>query len=419
MASIRKRGNSYQITVHVGRDSAGKQMIETTTFTPDPSKTAKQNEKALQKFALDFEEKVKSGKLFAGDKMTYKEYLDIWKKEYVEKQLEETTIEFQDYLLEDLIIPALGHYKLSELKPLHIQKFYDALLAGEQITPKLKKAYNPSSIRRIHNVISSSLSIAVHWQLLDDNPCRRVKPPKVKKSSDIKHFTLEEAQTFLQYIKEPYFVSHGGRGEYGKTSTDARTESLQMITLFNLALYGGFRRGELLALTWDDIDFKHNTVTINKSLARTKKGFLVKSTKNTSSNRVVALPSECITLLQKLNLEQKERRFMLGSAWEGQNNVFTQNMGGYMDTNTPTHSIKRIIKRYNESHEDQLPLISFHGLRHTSATLLIAQNNDIKTVSARLGHADVSTTLNIYSHALKERDEKAADSLSILFKQHA
>lgn len=419
MASIRKRGKSYQITVHVGRDSAGKQMIETTTFTPDPNKTAKQNEKALQKFALDFEEKVKSGKLFAGDKMTYKEYLDIWKKEYVEKQLEETTIEFQDYLLEDLIIPALGHYKLSELKPLHIQKFYDALLAGEQITPKVKKAYNPSSIRRIHNVIRSSLSIAVHWQLLDDNPCRRVKPPKVKKSSDIKHFTLEEAQTFLQYIKEPYSVSHGGRGEYGKTSTDTRTESLQIITLFNLALYGGFRRGELLALTWDDIDFKHKTVTINKSLARTKKGFLVKSTKNTSSDRVVALPSECITLLQKLNLEQKERRLMLGSAWDDQNIVFTQNMGGYMDTNTPTHSIKRIIKRYNESHEVQLPLISFHGLRHTSATLLISQNNDIKTVSARLGHSDVSTTLNIYSHALKERDEKAADSLSILFKQHA
>ena len=87
MASIRKRGNTYQITVHLGRDAAGKQIIETTTFVPDPNKTLKQNEKALQKFALDFEEKAKSGKLFSGDKMTYKKYLDIWVKEYAEKQL--------------------------------------------------------------------------------------------------------------------------------------------------------------------------------------------------------------------------------------------------------------------------------------------------------------------------------------------
>lgn len=419
MASIRKRGSTYQITVHVGRDAAGKQMVETTTFVPDPNKTPKQNEKTLQKFALDFEEKVKSGKLLSGDKMTYKKYLEVWKKEYAEKQLEPTTLEQQEYLLNDLIIPALGHYKLTDLKPLHIQKFYDGLLTGEINLPKVKKAYNPSSIRRIHNVISSSLTMAVQWQLVEDNPCRRVKPPKVKRNSDIKHFTLEEAKTFLQYITEPYTAPHGGRGDYGKVACDIRTEPLQLIALFNLALYGGFRRGELLALTWEDIDFQHRTITINKSLAKTKAGFLVKSTKNESSERVVTVPAECITLLKRLNLQQKEQRMKLGSAWEGKNNVFSQVMGGYMDTNTPNHSFQRIIKRYNQTHEDQLPLISFHGLRHTSATLLIAQNNDIKTVSARLGHADVSTTLNIYSHALKERDEKAADSLSILFKQQA
>ncbi|MBR4861175.1 MAG: site-specific integrase, partial [Firmicutes bacterium] len=299
------------------------------------------------------------------------------------------------------------------------QKFYDGLLTGEINLPKVKKPYNPSSIRRIHNVISSSLTAAVQWQLIEDNPCRRVKPPKTKRSSDIKCFNLEEAQIFLQYITEPYTVPHGGRGEYGTVAADIRTESLQLITLFNLALYGGFRRGELLALTWEDIDFHHRTITVNKSLAKTKAGFLVKSTKNEASKRVVAVPAECITLLKRLNLQQKEQRMKFGSAWEGKNNVFSQTMGGYMDTNTPNHSFQRIIKRYNQTHEDQLPLISFHGLRHTSATLLIAQNNDIKTVSARLGHADVSTTLNIYSHALKERDEKAADSLSILFKQQA
>lgn len=420
MASIRKRGNTYQITVHVGRDSAGKQMIETATFKPDPSKTPKQNEKALQKFALDFEEKAKTGKLFSGDKMPYKDYIEIWKKEYCEKQLEKTTLETQNRLLNDIIIPSLGHYKLTELKPLHIQKFYDMLLSGTTDLSKVRGAYNPSSVRRIHNIISSSLTTAVHWQLIDDNPCRRVKPPKLSRNSSVKNFNLEEAQTFLQYLEEPYETLHGGRGDYGKTACDMRKEPLQLVVLFNLALFGGFRRGELLALTWKDVDFEHNTITINKSLAKTKNdGVIIKGTKNSSSQRVVSMPAECMAMLKRLNLQQKAERLRLGSAWKGQDNVFYQSMGDYMDIGTPNHSFKRIIKRYNATHSDQLPLISFHGLRHSSATLLISQNNDIKTVSARLGHADVSTTMDIYSHALKERDQKAAQSLNILFKQQA
>ena len=91
-----------------------------------------------------------------------------------------------------------------------------------------------------------------------------------------------------------------------------------------------------------------------------------------------------------------------------------------MDIATPRKSLQRIIERYNDTHEDKLPLITFHGLRHTSATLLITQSDiDIKTVSARLGHAKVSTTLDIYTHALKERDEKAGEALANILKRHA
>ena len=129
---------------------------------------------------------------------------------------------------------------------------------------------------------------------------------------------------------------------------------------------------------------------------------------------------ECENLLMRLQTEQKEKRFALGSAWQGQGNIFTRENGYYMDVNTPRKSLQRIIERYNETHNDKLPVITFHGLRHTSATLLITQSNiDIKTVSARLGHADVSTTLNIYTHALKERDEKASDALANILKRHA
>lgn len=412
MASIKKRKDgTYLITVSNGRDINGKQILEYATFKYDENKTKRQNEKALEKFVIEFETQVKEGKLLAGDKMTMGKYADIWMKDYAEKQYEPTTIEYTRDKLNRIILPAIGHYKISNILPLNIQKLYDSLLSA---------GHSASSIRRYHNILSSMFNSAVYWQLIKENPCSRVKPPKIERSTDVKHFTLEEARTFLEYLDEPYTSKHGGRGKTADDKTDIRQEPLQLKVLFTLAINGGFRRGELLALTWEDIDFESNLIEINKSLANTKEnGAIIKATKNKSSDRIVAVSGECIDMLKALQAEQRKKRLLVGSAWQGKGNVFMQDDGSYMDTATPNHSLKRIIKRYNATHEEKLPVIPFHGLRHTSATLLIAQNNDIKTVSARLGHADVSTTLDIYTHAIKKKDEEAAKSLEILFRKNA
>lgn len=412
MASITERKNgTFRIAVSNGRDINGKQIIETTTFKFDDTKTKRQNEKALEKFVVEFETRVKEGKLLSGEKLTLKKYTDTWLKDYAGKQYELTTIEQTTEHLNKIILPCLGHYKLAEIKPLHIQGLYDTLLSN---------GYNASSIRRYHNIISSMLNTAVYWQLIESNPCSRVKPPKLERNTDVKHFTLEEAQAFLEYIEEPYQSKHGGRGEKMLEAMDERTEPLQLKALFNLAILGGFRRGELLALTWSDIDFDKCVIDINKSLAKTKAaGAIIKTTKNKSSDRLVSVPEECIRLLKEVRAEQRVNQFASGEGWQGKGNVFYQADGSYMAVSTPSHSLQRIIKRYNKEHDEQLPVIPFHGLRHTSATLLISQNNDIKTVSARLGHADVSTTLDIYTHALKKRDEEASKTLEILFKKQA
>lgn len=412
MASITERKNgTFRIAVSNGRDINGKQIIETTTFKFDDTKTKRQNEKALEKFVIEFETRVKEGKLLSGEKLTLKKYADTWLKDYAGKQYELTTIEQTTEHLNKIILPCLGHYKLAEIKPLHIQGLYDTLLSN---------GYNASSIRRYHNIISSMLNTAVYWQLIESNPCSRVKPPKLERNTDVKHFTLEEAQAFLEYLEKPYQSKHGGRGEKMLEAMDERKEPLQLKALFNLAILGGFRRGELLALTWSDIDFEKCVIDINKSLAKTKStGVIIKTTKNKSSDRLVSVPEECIRLLKEVRAEQRINWFAAGESWQGKGNVFYQADGSYMDISTPNHSLQRIIKRYNKEHEEQLPVIPFHGLRHTSATLLISQNNDIKTVSARLGHADVSTTLDIYTHALKKRDEEASKTLEILFKKRA
>ena len=421
MASIRKRGKSYQVTVSNGRDIHDRQILETATWTPDPDKTEKQNQKALERFAMDFEDRVKSGKYLKGEKMTYQEYSALWLSEYAEKQMERTSIERCESSLDNIILPAIGHLKLTEIQPLYLTRLYGELSEKGYIQNGKQKPYSARTIKRIHQIISSSLNTAVYWQLIENNPCQRVKPPKVEKQADVKHFTLEQTQSFLEQLDTPYTVAHWGRtkkdGSESRKHYEEKEIPLQFKVLFHLAIFGGFRRGELIALTWDDVGFQDHTVTINKASARTKDGIITKVPKTFSSNRTVTLPAKTINLMRKYRAEQQRYRLSLGTYWKGSNYLFIQDDGKQMDISTPNKVFKKVIRIYNETHEDKLPEITLHGLRHTSATLLIAQNVDVKTVSNRLGHSETSTTMDIYAHALQKQDELAAKSLGELFAE--
>ena len=420
MASIRKRGNSYQITVSNGRDIHNKQILETTTWVPDPSRTDRQNEKALQKFALDFEEKVKKGKYLKGEKMNYQEYITLWLSDYAQKQLESTSLELCTDVLKRVILPEIGHLKLVEIQPLNLQHLYSKLEKEGYTKNGKHKEYSHRTLKRYHQIISSTLSTAVQWQLIETNPCSRVKPPKGEENDNIKCFTLEEAQAFLEQLDKPYKVIHRGRkkkdGSPSSEHVEIKTIPTQYIVLFHIALFGGLRRGELIALTWDDIDFKENTVSISKAAARTKNGIITKQPKTKSSNRVIALPVATMQLLHTYRIEQQKYRLSVGSYWVGNgNNIFIQDNGLPMDISTPNSVLKKVIKMHNNSSEVKLPDITLHGLRHTSATLLISENVNLKTVSSRLGHSEISTTMDIYSHALRKKDEEAAASIGDLF----
>lgn len=121
----------------------------------------------------------------------------------------------------------------------------------------------------------------------------------------------------------------------------------------------------------------------------------------------------------RLREAQNDLRFQLEDLWQGDNWIFTQDNGNMMNYSTPYQALQDTIARYNENKSpgQQLPRIPFHGLKHTSATLLIANHQDLKTVSSRLGHAQASTTMNIYAHALQESDRKAADMLEAVLRE--
>jgi integrase len=205
MASVTKRGNGYRILVSNGYDINGKKIQETTTFIPDSSLTPKQQKKALDDFVYEFEKKVKNGKYLSGEKMTFQELCEYWEKEHAKTQLEETTLEDYTAELENKILPVIGHLKLTKIKPAHLKSFYNNLLEDGVRKDGKSGGYSAVTIKKNHAIISSILSQAVLWQIIESNPCNQVAPPRDKKLSDeVKHFTLEQAITFLNALEMEY-----------------------------------------------------------------------------------------------------------------------------------------------------------------------------------------------------------------------
>lgn len=437
MANIKKienqKGISYKIVVSIGYDMNGKKLRQTTTFTPDPSLTPKQKEKAALKYALDFEEKVKTGKLLDGNKIKFKAFTEKWFQEYADKRLEQTTIESYHGYLRWYILDEIGNMNMADIKPLHLQQFYTKL--SETPTKRNGKPLSASTIKKIHALISSIMSIALKWNIIDSNPCTRVFLPKQDNSTKADNcFTYEQCEIFLNALEKEYPVKYSAHSNRHENGTIYHVpEYIQMHSIatqykifFQMALFGGFRRGELIALTWNDIDFEKNLVFITKSAAKTKNGQIIKTPKSKTSNRTVNLPAFVISKLKQYHKEYQLLQMQLGSKWatDGNGNrlnyVFIQWDGKQMDLASPTHKFKEIIEMHNKSVNDpalKLPEnVSLHGLRHTSASLLISQNTDVQTVSHRLGHSSANVTLNIYSHAFQKMDETASNTLEQMFK---
>lgn len=433
MASIRERkgaeGVSYQITVSCGRDINGKKLRETVTYTPEQSLTPKKMKKAVEAFARDFEAKIKSGIAMDGRKITLKDFTERWIEEVAIQKLQPSTVDKYREELRDKIFPALGHLKLSELKPHNINAFFVELAKDGARKDGKSGGYSKGSIIKTRNVLSSILRTAAEWEIIERNPCSKVRLQAEAAEERIKFFTPEQTSLFLEYIEKPYTVRVGGHERTDDTGIKYRVGDYdvvkeipeQMRLLFNLAIYTGLRRGELLALQWSDIDFKEDMLRVSRAATIIDGKQTVKVPKTKTSVRTVSIPHSLTIRLQRLKNARLEYRLKLGQRWKGDNWVFIQENGRMMHCSTPYQALQDAIRRYNSGKEEkqQLPVIPFHGLRHTSATLLIAGKQDIKTVSRRLGHAKASTTVNIYAHALEESDKKAAALLESLLEKHA
>lgn len=429
MASTQKRGDAYSIRVCVGRDVYGKQIWKTTTFTPPAGLTPKKRQKAVEVFAVEFEQKCRNGKLLDGEKITLKDFIERWRSERAEQELQPGTLDKYNDAINHFILPALGHLKLTEIKPHSINKFLVDLTKDGCRHDGKPGGYSKGTIHKISNVLSSILRTATEWEVIERNPCDPVRVKAEDTADKIKFFTPQQTAVFLDYIEHPFTIRTRGHSRVDDTGkpytvgdyTSTKELPTQLKVLFTLAIYSGLRKGEILALTWDDVDFENNTVAVTKAAAMVKGEQIVKVPKTRNSYRVVSIPHSVTEKLRKLQLEQTRYRLSAGDYWQGEGWIFTQDNGRMMNYSTPYKSLQDILTHYNadKAEADKLPMIPFHGLRHTTATLQIAAGTDVRTVSSIMGHRETSTTMNIYAHNLKTAEQEAVNRVEEMIAKQA
>ncbi len=388
--SIEKRGkNSYRLTVSEGFDLNGNPMIHRKTVHG----TKKDAEVELAKFVTE----VQNGLVVDGKSLRFSEFTEIWKRDYGSKELAPTTYKRYCRMLETRLLPYFGHFYINKIRPTDIMKFYDLLEKDTQLVrksgnngEKTKKPLSGKTILEHHRLLRAMLHKAVYWQLIVSNPAERVQAPKARKPK---------------------------RRSYDDEQTKILLENLELLSIEDtkykvaiiLTIFTGVRLGELMGLEWQDVDFKNGIISINRSSQYlSDMGVFTKTPKTESSIREIAIPEFIISLLEEYKLWYEEQKSIYGELWTNSDRLFVQADGKPMHPS----SISKWFVRYVST--IGLPVINFHGLRHTNASLLVAQNVDIAVISARLGHAQISTTLDFYVHPLLSHNRKAGYALENL-----
>ena len=381
MATIRKRGNTYQIRVSCGYDSKGNQVIQTTSWKPEPNMTARQAEKEVQKQAMLFEDKCLKGQVTANVK--FEEFAEQWFEEYAKLNLRNTSYERMKQLTKR-VYPAIGHLRIDKITGRHIQQFINDLALNGKSFKTGKPLSRKTAVHHL-SFISDVFSYAVKMQMLSDNPCRLVTVPKgEKKEKEI--YTLEEVEQLFGLFE---------------------TAPLKYRTFFTLAIYSGFRRGELLGLEWKDIDWESNVISVRRTSNYTaEKGIYTDTTKTKKSQRSLKFPPVVMDLLRAYKAEQDEEREKLGSKWVDYDRLFVKYNGEPMNNNTPYFWFHEFCE------ENNFRFCDIHSLRHFYASALINEGVDAAAVSGALGHSVISTTTSIYCHVFQQAQARAGDAIA-------
>lgn len=396
MANIQERRNkdgkliSYSIRVHRGRGADGKQLKPyTTTFDVLPTWKEETARKKAEAFASVFEKECRDG-IKTDNRQRFDGYCDyvIGLKE--QRGVKHSTIvRYKE--LTTRIYPVIGHIKLCDLRVDHLNDLYTSLSA-DGLNKKTGGKLSTKTIIEHHRLISTVLEQAFKERLVIFNVARQAELPRMEKK-DVNYFQPEQIEAIRNALEN---------------------EQPKWKMLVHLLLITGARRGEILGLKWDKVDFDKNRIYIcNSILYSSDRGVYEDTPKTEKSKRFVTLPLETISELKAYKQYQAQEFFKNGIPQSINGYVFSQIDGTAMHPDSVTDYLKKFSKKYN------LPHINAHAFRHTMASMLYFNGVDSVSISKRLGHAQVSTTANIYAHIIEEADQRNADILSDIFLKKA
>jgi len=453
MANIRKiagvTGLAYKITVTAGRDLSGKQIRHYKTYTPPEGYSEKRAEKAAQAAAAQFELEIRQGYQL-DNRQTFAEYAQyVIDLKEANGAKHNTVRSYRDFMRR--IVPAIGSYKLCDIRPQHLNAFYKQLQAPNSrlggakaigkgnLPEKLNKAHmTRESLAEAAHTSPTTITLACRGETIsyqkaaDIAAVLQAKPQAlftvIKDSKPLSNKTVLEYHRFIHTVLEqaekemlvpynaaakatpPKVMRHDVnyfQPEQITAILDAlEEEPIKWRTITHLLIVTGCRRGEIMGLKWEKVNLDSARIEISTNLCYSKERGIYETTPKTGNNRFINIPKETADVLKKYRASQTELRIMNGDRWIETGYLFTQDNGEPMNPTSITAWLSEFSRRTG------LPHINPHAFRHSVASILISAGTDIVTVSKQLGHSQVSTTGDIYSHVIEEAKAQATETIA-------
>lgn len=333
------------------------------------------------------------------EKVTLKEWIILWLENYKKLSLKRSSMDhYYRYFNYHIKESNLANISIKKLTALQIQQYLNEKYKNGRVDGK--GGLSSGSVKHIYNIINGALDQAVKNQMIKINPCLAVTLPSPNKKEAL-YFTPEQAKEFLNLVKDDKYYP-----------------------LYCLELETGLRLGEIIALRWENVDLKTGRIDVNLNASivskeqqkegDTKTEIILQTPKTKKSIRTLYIDEDMIFLLKKLKKQQKEYSLQFSDVYKFSGFVFTNDEGNIIHPRSIQDHFKRVIKRGN------FPNLHFHSLRHTVASIMLYNGEEVKIIQEILGHSDVQTTLDIYAHVMEDKKKEAQQSLrkSIFLKEN-
>ena len=364
----------YYVSMELGRDENGKRIKQYRTF---PTLAAARN--GLRDFHAGLERERKlERKLAPAQELDLSHWLEYWMDSIVRPNRAETTVYAYQKIIDNHIDPALGTVPLKRLTPKMVQEYYTEIQRANGLSS--------NTMRRHHDLLSSALRSAVRQDVIPASPMERVEPPRVR-TTESYFYNNQELKLLYQKI-----------------------EGNILELAVKLAGSLGMRREEICGLKWENVDLQRHLVLIRE--ARTAYGATIvqKETKNRASVRTLYLPDEVYLLLEQEQARQQQERCVQSPAYNPTDHVILDAKGAPYSPNALSLAFTRFVRK------NDLPRLTFHGLRHTFATIASCQGASLFDIGKALGHATPATTGRIYTHLVDRTHEELVQRVSDALK---